>query len=228
MPRLVRQFGNFPERYDFSEVQSVRTGFLNILACQVAGLKHRLEMMVRGSAVAVLPVDFKNRRVYLIEQPRHLRAFVRHPAGREAVEQALRLAAPSDPFSVDKDVIDVTEVTAGMIDSGETPERAAVRELKEETGIVIDEASLKPVLPFFPSIGGSTEGLHLFFADLPDPIVWVDSAGDGSESIRVWEYSFKEAFALLAAGKVEGASSIILLQHLRIMDLENKLLRGDA
>ena len=227
MPKLVRQFGDFPERYDFSEVRPVRTGFLNILAFRVAGLKHRMEMMVRGSAVAVLPVDFKNRRVYMIEQPRHLRVFARHKAGKEAVDKALRCSAAPELFSAEKEIIVVTEVPAGMIDSGETPEQTAARELREETGIVVGQEALKPIRSYFPSIGGSTEELHLFLADLPDPLVWVDPAGDGTESIRVWEYSFKEAFARLEAGQVEGASSIILLQHLRIMDLENKLMRGN-
>jgi 8-oxo-dGTP pyrophosphatase MutT (NUDIX family) len=57
----------------------------------------------------------------------------------------------------------VLEAAAGLIDEGETPEEAALRELKEELGLVA--ASLKRVSrPAWASPGWCNEVLHLFIA----------------------------------------------------------------
>ncbi len=54
------------------------------------------------------------------------------------------------------------EIPAGKIDAGETPERAAVRELREETGH--RAASFKFVGKYHPTNGSSNQTFHIFIA----------------------------------------------------------------
>ena len=54
------------------------------------------------------------------------------------------------------------EFTAGTIDEGEAPAEAAVREISEETGYVVDK--LVPLGEFYPSFGPTDECIHLFYA----------------------------------------------------------------
>ena len=54
------------------------------------------------------------------------------------------------------------EFVAGMIDDGETPEEAAIREIKEETGFVVD--NIKSLGSFYPSFGATDEMIYLFYA----------------------------------------------------------------
>ena len=54
------------------------------------------------------------------------------------------------------------EFVAGIIDDGETPAEAAVREAKEETGFVAD--SIESLGEFYPSFGATDEVIHLFYA----------------------------------------------------------------
>lgn len=56
----------------------------------------------------------------------------------------------------------VIEPIAGIIDEGETPLEAAIREAKEETGIDIDISSIKIVQKGFTTPGGSSE--YAYFA----------------------------------------------------------------
>lgn len=54
------------------------------------------------------------------------------------------------------------ELPGGFIDAGESPERAAVRELREETGLEVD--TLRSLGAFYPSFGSTNEKIHLFRA----------------------------------------------------------------
>ncbi|MBE5961602.1 MAG: NUDIX hydrolase [Lachnospiraceae bacterium] len=54
------------------------------------------------------------------------------------------------------------EFTCGMIEDGETPEETAIREVKEETGCIVDK--LYSLGEFYPSFGATDETIHLFLA----------------------------------------------------------------
>lgn len=57
---------------------------------------------------------------------------------------------------------DCFEFPSGIIDEGETPKDAAIREVREETGFLVDE--IVELGYTYPSFGSTTEKIHLFFA----------------------------------------------------------------
>ncbi len=60
----------------------------------------------------------------------------------------------------------ITEVVAGMLEGDESPESALRREVLEESGWKIER--LEPIATFYVSPGGSSERIHLFYAEVTD------------------------------------------------------------
>ncbi len=58
------------------------------------------------------------------------------------------------------------EIPRGGIDAGEEPRLAAARELKEETGIVVDPAELFKLTEFFPDGGIMAHVAHIYAVEL--------------------------------------------------------------
>jgi 8-oxo-dGTP pyrophosphatase MutT (NUDIX family) len=89
----------------------------------------------------------------------------------------------------------VLEFPAGLLDSGEQPEAAALRELAEETGYRGEVLEIGPAVS--TTAGLSTETVHLVYvrcAEQPE----VAPAPEASESIRVLKIApsgFAEALA---------------------------------
>jgi 8-oxo-dGTP pyrophosphatase MutT (NUDIX family) len=206
-------------------------------------MSYRIEMMDRGHAVVVLPVDYSKGTVVLIRQPRFNVGFVVSPELRALQVKAAQLPEPRGllrqtlsalgsllPFrpkttpdfaDIPADTVLVHEMPAGMIDEGETPEQAVLRELHEETGILVNATRLTKVAAYFPSIGGTTERLTAYIADISGCVPDLTTAGEGEESIDVWEFTIQEMFDLLRDGHLESASSNILFRELQI-----QMLRG--
>jgi hypothetical protein len=211
--------------YRYCDVRCERAGFLNIYTFRVDTMSYRVEMMDRGNAAVVLPVDFAARTITLIEQPRFLLAFAEAPIMRMLVERARKAPGTIVPGHVDisQSLVLASEMPAGMVDGDETAEEAAVRELFEETGILVGTDKLIHVADYFPSIGGTTERLSAFIADVSGTTPDLTHAGDGDESITVWQYTFDEVFAMAKQGRFRSASMNILLRELRIMQLEGRI-----
>lgn len=85
-----------------------------------------------GESVAILPIDEERQMVGLVYQYRH------------AIDAW------------------VYEVAAGTVEKGETPELAAVRELREETGFIVEPEKLIALGAVYPVAGISNERMHLF------------------------------------------------------------------
>ncbi len=154
------------------------------------GAPIRREIFERGHAVAVLPHDPARDRVVLVEQFR--------PGA---------FAAGIDPWLI--------EVIAGIIDPGETPEQVVRREAKEEAGLDLDRLTLIGKVALTP--GGSSETLAIYYAtaDLGSAggVFGVDAEG---EDIKVHTLAVDEALAMLAAGRIANAATIIALQWLAL------------
>ena len=149
-----------------------------------------------------------------------MRIFVEHPEAKTALIDAKGGGSP-DPIETASEDVRTLEAPAGIIDPGETPAEAAVRELHEETGIRVEESDLIEIASYYLSVGGSTETITAFFASLKDPVTHERGGhADATERIVVWKMSFDEAFDALASGRIVTASSNIILRELRIRELQ--------
>jgi 8-oxo-dGTP pyrophosphatase MutT (NUDIX family) len=90
------------------------------------------------------------------------------------------------------------EFPAGLIDQGETPEQAALRELREETGYVGSTATTTPSFVsrpvcMSPGIADETVQVVLVFVDLDHPDnVYPQAQPDAGEHIKVHRVSLKD------------------------------------
>ncbi len=222
MIERIGRIGRAPERLVYKEMRLERKGFLSLFSFAFDGARHRFDGMARGQAVVILPVDFARRELYMLREIRPLKPFASTSEGQAALKRLLD--GETDPaFEIDADSARLYEMAAGMIDGDETPEQAAVRELREETGLIVDASRLKRVASAFPSIGGSTELVHLFIADLPAAHgeARIEAVGDGGEEIDILKMTWDDAFALLE-GETLGISSGLLLRELKLLDTGGK------
>jgi len=161
------------------------------------------ELFGRGEAVVILLYDRTHEKIILVEQCR---------AG--ALKAALASGEPEQAWLI--------EPVAGMIDAGETPLQACVRETQEEAGCSLAEADFEFIARYYPSPGGSDEVLHLYAAEV-DVNQLPDYAGleAEDEDIRLVKLSFKEAFNQMNQAKFNVASTMIGLQWLCYQKLGN-------
>ncbi len=95
------------------------------------------------------------------------------------------------------------ELPAGTLETGETPEACAGREVREETGMAAGR--LEALGGFFLAPGYSTEYMHVFLAtDLRhDPL-----EADADEFLSVEKVRIQSAFDLPACGLLPDAKSL--------------------
>lgn len=150
----------------------------------------RRELFDRGHAVAVILYDPDADLVVLIDQFR-----------------VGALAAGYPPW--------VTEIVAGIIDPGETPEQVAHRETMEETGCVARD--LIPVHDYLVSPGCSNETVKLFCGRVDAVKVGgVFGLKDEGEDIRVRAVKLDDALRELERGAINTSLGIIGLQWLAL------------
>jgi ADP-ribose pyrophosphatase len=87
---------------------------------------------------------------------------------------------------------DTWEIPSGLIEAAESPSEAAIRELREETGLIIEDAMLAGKV--YSSVGLTTEVIWIFYAEVstihidceePDlEVAWV-SRSDAIVQMRV-------------------------------------------
>lgn len=101
------------------------------------------------------------------------------------------------------------EVPAGTMDSGETPEQTAMRELREETGFIAGK--LIPRGFIFTTPGFTTERIHLFEAQ--DLFKADEPRPDEDEIIEPAMFSRDELLAMIVDGRICDAKTICLIHH---------------
>jgi ADP-ribose pyrophosphatase len=102
--------------------------------------------------------------------------------------------------------MELLELPAGTLDSDETPEACAAREIREEIGMAA--ATLKEIGAFYLAPGYSTEYMHVFLATgLSDSPLQADE----DEFLSVEPLPFAEALKLAESGQLPDAKSLAAL-----------------
>ena len=142
--------------------------------------------LVSSDAVIVLPYDPINDRVLLIEQFR-VGPFIK---------------GDENPW--------VLEPIAGLIDAGETPESAGLREALEEAHLEIKRLEL--VARSYPSPGISTEFFHQYIGivELLDSSNLIAGLSSENEDIRSHVFEYEQFFEMIESGKVKVGPLILL------------------
>jgi ADP-ribose diphosphatase len=172
-------------------LRRVFSGFLNIDEALVShsrydgGSQEVVRLSIEeGDSVAVALVDRSRRVIFLIEQFR-FPTLARGPGW-------------------------IQEIPAGKLETSESVEAAARREVFEETGFAVD--SMEPVATFYASPGGSSERIHLFFAEV-DGLARDDAgartARDAGEDIAIVEQDLEAFLEDCRAGRVLDGKTLV-------------------
>ena len=142
--------------------------------------------LVSSDAVIILPYDPINDRILLIEQFR------------------------AGPYVKGDENPWVLEPIAGLIDEGETPESAGIREAQEEAHLEIKRLEL--VARSYPSPGISTEFFHQYIGivSLPEETNLVSGLESEAEDIRSHIFSYEEFYKMIVGGEMNVGPAILL------------------
>lgn len=155
-------------------------GYLKVNKVMVReqGKQYQRELVRRGHSVCVFIYDSNTQQVLFTEQ--------------------FRIGNYPEPGPL-------LECVAGMIDDGESPERAACRETLEETGLTIEQSTLVNVGTFMLSPGVLSEQTTIYLADTDlrqVDINEVHGEEHENEAITLRLFSYEETKALFSSDAV--------------------------
>ncbi len=145
------------------------------------------EVMIGVDASLVLPYDPVSDSVLLVEQ----------------IRTGPLMRAAANPWSL--------EPVAGMVDPGETPEEAAIRETEEEAGLT--DVTLEEMFSCYASPGGATDYFYCYLAlsTLPDLTTFTGGLAEEHEDLRLHVLPFDDAMTLIETGEANVGPLISML-----------------
>ena len=181
-------------KYNINNKIKLYDGFFQLHELNFSHVKHngdwnmdvKREIFSGAEVATVIPYDPIKKKILLLKQ---FRAGV--------------ISKKYDPI--------LTEIVAGIVDPGESPEQAAKRECFEETGCIVN--NLTKINSYFPAPGSSESYFHLFLAEI-DSFDGEKIFGlkNENEDILVKSYSIDEVKDLLFSKKIFNGVTIIALQ----------------
>ena len=114
------------------------------------------------------------------------------------------------------------ELPAGVVDLGETPLKAAKRELQEETGY--RARSWKKLLECFPSPGFCDEKVSVYLAQQLTP---GEAAPEPYEKIETRWFAWKEAVGMVSSGRIHDAKTMLALLYVEQFGSPQSRVLGD-
>ncbi|WP_234120610.1 NUDIX hydrolase [Clostridium hydrogenum] len=108
------------------------------------------------------------------------------------------------------------EIPAGCLDiKGESPEECLVRELKEETNLIVDKTALSKIISYTPMLGFSKSILHLYHVTVKKSDLKTNITHDEDVKEVLWidKNTFKE---YVKSGKIFDGKTI--LSYLYVMN----------
>jgi len=112
------------------------------------------------------------------------------------------------------------ETIAGIVNPDEKPEESARREVQEETGLNV--STLEHIATFYPSPGGSSERVHLYYSEVSgENAIYKGTGGliSEGEDIKAVELTLEEALDKVKSGEIMDAKTIIGVQWLEKLQL---------
>ena len=183
-PKIVTSYGNRTVYKGFFSVKEYDLSFTKFEGSKSDVVTR--SALISFDAVIVLPYDPVHDRVILIEQFR------------------------AGPFARQEENPWCLEPIAGLIDHGETPEEAGLREAHEEAGLTLSRLEL--VARSYPSPGISTEFFHQYIGitSLPKTTSLVSGLASEAEDIRSHIFCFSDFLKMIEAGQITVGPAILL------------------
>ena len=98
---------------------------------------------------------------------------------------------------------EILELPAGGINQGEEPRSAAVRELREETGALCDEAM--PLLMIQPSPAYNDEKVHMFYCKVTG---YTELELDDNEYVTIERLSLEKLIGMIMNGEISDSKTV--------------------
>lgn len=111
------------------------------------------------------------------------------------------------------------ETSAGLLEEGEAPEAAVLREIKEETGYAVP--AVQKVYEAYSSAGVFDEMIYYYVAPYAPEQKVAKGGGleEEGEDVKVIEMPFDEAMRRVRSGELKDAKTILLLLHAQVAGL---------
>ncbi|MGV3618820.1 MAG: NUDIX domain-containing protein [Fimbriimonas sp.] len=166
-------------------------GFLSVdeveLAVEGEEKPQRRQVLERGDAVGVLVYHRERNEILLVRQ-------LRAPVLRHGEAW-------------------IDEIVAGMVDPGESPEEAAIREMEEEVGFRPRE--LRPLGSIYGSPGGTSERIWIFYAEISDSDRKGEGGGIEDERVDARWSTPAEAYRRLDGDELRDAKTQVALLRMQ-------------